>query len=76
MWTRLAHSRATRRFPIWAFLFSDLGFLDLGFLVNSETRHTEGANNQIPIWATLLTVKRDTGGANNQISEKLRELKR
>ena len=26
----------------------------LGFLVNSETRHTEGANNQI--WAFLLTA--------------------
>ena len=30
--------------PVWAFL---LTVKLLGFLVNSETRHTEGANNQI-----------------------------
>ena len=38
----------------------------LGFLVNSETRHRGSV-----CWAFLLTVKRDTGGANNQVSEKL-----
>jgi hypothetical protein len=71
MWTRLAHSRATRRFPIWAFLLT----------VKRDTQKELWAflltvKRDTQIWATLLTVKRDTGGANNQISEKLRELKR
>ena len=44
-----------------------------GFLTWSERGlHTTPRNDQCPIiWAFLLTVKRDTGGANNQVSEKL-----
>jgi hypothetical protein len=38
---------------------------DLGFIVNSETRHRLKTCNQI--WALLLTAKQDTVKTSNQI---------
>ena len=42
----------------------------LGFLVNSETRHTEGASNQF-FGLSSSQSNEHAGGANNQISEEL-----